>query len=409
MLKLRPFVDSDGTGKAIFMKKETQCVHSGSYHDSLTGGVNTPIFTSSSYEYLDRDDVPYPRNFNTPNQNVGVRKMCALEGAEGGILFSSGMAAMSTAILAFAGSGDHVVLLDELYGGTHALATDQFDRMGIDYSFVLTDTERIREAITPKTRVIVIESPTNPLLNLVDIKSVAEIARENGIITIFDNTFATPVNQNPLSLGMDIIVHSATKYLGGHSDICSGVVVTSQEKADRIRVLARHLGGSLNATTCYLLERSLKTLVLRVGRQSENALRIAEFLNLREDVNRVNYPGLADFPGHKVARSQMKAYGGMLSFELEEGRIDAEAFLKRLRLIRPAVSLGGVESTICAPAVTSHFRISADERRRIGVTDSLLRLSVGIEHADDLIEDLEQAFTSEAPPQTGERPLRIAN
>ena len=374
------------------MRKETQCVHGGSYRDSLTRGVNTPIFTSSAYEYMDRDEIPYPRNFNTPNQDVVAQKMCALEGAESGVLFSSGMAAMSTTILAFARSGDHVVMLDELYGGTHAFATDQFDKLKIDYSFVPTDAESVARAITSRTRVIVIESPTNPLLNIIDIPRVAECAREKNIITIFDNTFATPVNQNPLHLGMDIVVHSGTKYLGGHSDICSGVAVTSREKAEHIRILARHLGGSLNATTCYLLERSLKTLALRVDRQSKNALRIAEFFHKHEGVKRVNYPGLHDFPGHNIARSQMKAYGGMLSFELDENRGDVSAFLKRLRIIKPAVSLGGIETTICEPSVTSHARISAEERNRIGITDSLLRLSVGIEYVDDLIEDLEQAI-----------------
>lgn len=379
-------------GRAKSMKKETQCVHSGSYRDSVTRGVNTPIFTSSAYEYLDRDEIPYPRNFNTPNQNVVVRKVCALEGAEDGVLFSSGMAAMSTAILAFARSGDHVVMLDELYGGTHALATDQFDRLGIEYSFVLTDAESVNKAITPRTRVIVIESPTNPLLNIIDIPKVAEIAKEKGITTIFDNTFATPVNQNPLDFGIDIVVHSGTKYLGGHSDICCGVVVTSKEKTEHIRALAKHLGGSLNATTCYLLERSLKTLALRIDRQSKNALRVAEFLHNHESVSRVNYPGLPDHPAHDIARLQMKAYGGMLSFELDESYGEASAFLKRLRVIKPAVSLGGIESTICAPAVTSHARISPEERKRIGIIDSLLRLSVGIEHVDDLIEDLKEAM-----------------
>ena len=374
------------------MKKETQCIHSGSYRDSVTRGINTPIFTSSSYEYLDRDETPYPRNFNTLNQEAVVRKMCDLEGAEDGVLFSSGMAAMSTAILAFAVSGDHVVMLDELYGGTHAFATDQFDRLGIEYDFVATDAEAINKAVTPRTTVIVIESPTNPLLGIIDISKVAANAREQGVTMIFDNTFATPVNQTPLELGIDIVVHSGTKYLGGHSDICSGVAVTSRERAERIRALAKHLGGSLNATTCYLLERSLKTLALRVGRQSENALRIAEFLESVERVSRVYYPGLQNFPGNDIAEAQMKAYGGMLSFELDEGLVDTTKFLKRLRIIKPAVSLGGVESTICAPAVTSHARISAEERKRIGITDSLLRLSVGIEHVDDLIDDLEQAM-----------------
>lgn len=374
------------------MKKETQCVHSGSYRDSQERGINTPIFTSSSYEYLDREETPYPRNFNTPNQDAVVRKMCALEGAESGVLFSSGMAAMSTAILAFAVSGDHVVMLDELYGGTHAFATDAFERLGIEYSFVATDAKSVCQAIAPHTKVIVIESPTNPLLHVLDIREIAKCAREKGITTIFDNTFASPVNQNPLKLGIDIVVHSGTKYLGGHSDICSGVAVTSRERAEHIRALAKHLGGSLNAVTCYLLERSLKTLALRVDRQSDNALRVAEFLETEERVSRVYYPGLPGFPGHDIAASQMKAYGGMLSFELDEGLIDTSTFLRRLLIIKPAVSLGGIESTICAPAVTSHARISAEERKRIGITNSLLRLSVGIEHVDDLIDDLEQAM-----------------
>ena len=374
------------------MKLETQCVHSGSYRDSLTRGVNTPIFTSSSYEYLDRDETPYPRNFNTPNQGVVVRKMCALEGAEDGVLFSSGMAGMSTAILAFASTGDHVVLLDELYGGTHAFATDQFVRLGIGYSFVSTDAESVNKAITPRTKVVVIESPTNPLLSVIDISEVAKYAKEKRVTTIFDNTFASPVNQKPLELGIDIVVHSGTKYLGGHSDMCSGVVVTSRERAGRIRAMAKHFGGSLNATACSLLERSLKTLALRIERQSENALRIAEFLEKQQRVFRVYYPGLPNFPGHDIAASQMKAYGGMVSFEFDEGLVDASRFVRQLRLIKPAVSLGGVESLICSPAVTSHVRISAEERKRIGITDSLLRLSVGIEHSDDLIEDLERAM-----------------
>jgi len=375
----------------VNMKKDTQCVHSGSYRDGETRGVNTPIFTSSAYDYLDRDDTPYPRYFNTPNQDAVVKKVCALEGAEDGVVFSSGMAAMSTAVLAFAGSGDHIVLMDELYGGTHAFATDQFQRLGIGYSFASTDAESLCAAVTERTRVIVIESPTNPLLSVIDIRKVAAFARERGITTIIDNTFASPMNQNPIELGIDIVVHSGTKYLGGHSDMCSGLVVTSREKMVRVRTLARHLGGSLDAISCYLLERSLKTLALRVGRQSENALRIAQFLKGHQGISRVYYPGLTDSPGYAIAKSQMKAFGGMVSFELD-GQPDTTKFVRRLRLISPAVSLGGVESTICAPAVTSHLKMSAAERKRIGVTDSLLRLSVGIEDAGDLILDLEHAL-----------------
>ena len=374
------------------MKKETQCIHSGGYRDIITRGLNTPIFTSSSYEYLDREDCPYPRYFNTPNQEAVVRKMCALEGGEDGVLFSSGMAAMSTAILAFAGAGDHVVLMDELYGGTHAIATNEFNRIGIHYTFAPTEAEAIVQAATERTKVIVIESPTNPLLGIVDIRRVADLARERGITTIIDNTFATPMNQNPLDMGIDVVMHSGTKYLGGHSDLCCGVVVTSAERAARVRDLARNLGGSLDANSAYLLERSLKTLSLRAERQSENALRLAEFLERQDGVIHVFYPGLPDFPGHNLAKSQMRAFGGMLSFELDEQQVDTARFLRRLKLITPAVSLGGVESTICAPAVTSHVKMSAAERKRVGISDHLFRLSVGIEHPEDLMEDLAQAL-----------------
>ncbi len=374
------------------MRKETISVHSGSYHDAATRGVNTPIFTSSSYEYLDREECPYPRYFNTPNQEAVVRKLCALEGAEDGVLFSSGMAALSTTILAFVGAGDHVVLMDALYGGTHAFATDAFDRLGITYSFVATDAEAIAQAVTPATRLIVIESPTNPLLEIIDIHRVADIAQAHGIVTIIDNTFATPVNQTPLALGIDIVVHSGTKYLGGHSDLSCGVAVASYEHAEKIRAMAKHLGGNLNATTCYLLERSLKTLVLRVERQSANALRIAQFLSNQSAVQQVYYPGLESSTGHRLAAAQMTGCGGILSFELDAMQQQPETFLRQLKLIRPAVSLGGVETIICAPHATSHAKMSAEERRRVGISDALLRLSIGIEHADDLIADLAQAL-----------------
>jgi cystathionine beta-lyase len=386
---------SNNDGIKMSTHKETICVQSGTYHDAATRGVNTPIFTSSSFEYLDREDFPYPRYFNTPNQRAVVRKVCELEGAEDGVLFSSGNAAMSTTVLTFAGAGDHVVMLDALYGGTHAFATDTFDRLGIRYSFVATDADAVAQAVTPATRVILIESPTNPLLGIIDIRRVAEFAKARGITTIMDNTFATPVNQTPLALGIDVVFHSGTKYLGGHGDLCCGIAVTSRDRAGRIRAMARHLGGSLNAITCYLLERSLKTLALRVGRQTENAAQIAEFLAGHTAVRKVNYPGLPGSKGYEIAKSQMTGFGAMLSFELDETRVRPAQFLRRLKLIRPAVSLGSVETVICAPSETSHAKISASERRRIGITDALLRLSVGIEHADDLQADLEQALRGE--------------
>ena len=374
------------------MKKETLCIHSGTYHDGVTRGVNTPIFTSSAYEYLDREETVYPRYFNTPNQTAVVEKLCALEGGEDGVLFSSGMAAITTTVLAFAGAGDHVVMLDALYGGTHAFVTDTFDRLGIGYTFTATKAESVMQAVTPTTKVIVIESPTNPLLDVIDIREVSRFAREQGVLTVFDNTFASPVNQTPIALGIEVVVHSGTKYLGGHSDLCCGAAITSHTHAARILTMARHLGGSLNAMTCYLLERSLKTLVLRVERQTENAGHIARFLAGHRAVRRVNYPGLPDFRDHEIAKSQMSGFGAMLSFELDENHRPAADFLRRLSLIRPAVSLGGVETLICAPCETSHAKMSAQERRRIGVSDALLRLSVGIEHPDDLVADITQAI-----------------
>jgi cystathionine beta-lyase len=295
-------------------------------------------------------------------------------------------------VLALARAGDHIVMMDELYGGTHAFATDTFDRFGIRYSFAATNAEAIAKAALPETKVIVIESPTNPLLGIIDIRSVAAFARKRGIITIIDNTFASPINQRPMELGIDVVVHSGTKYLGGHSDLCCGIALSSGPITESIRSMARNLGGSLNAITCYLLERSLKTLALRVERQSANALKIASFLVSHKAVRKVNYPGLPDFKEYAIARTQMNAFGGMLSFEIKPEIVSAQVFLRNLKLITPAVSLGGVETLICCPAQTSHSKISSDERKRIGISDSLLRLSVGIENADDLIEDLDNAM-----------------
>ena len=287
------------------MKKDTQCVHSGGIFDPATGGVNSPIYPSSAFEYRDRHDVPYPRYFNTPNQRSIVEKVCSLEGAEDGVLFGSGMAAISTTICAFAGAGDHVVMMDELYGGTHAFATEAFARLGIAYTFAATSAEAVCAAIGQDTKVVVIESPTNPLLSVIDVRKEAACCREKGVVSIIDNTFASPVLQNPLGLGMDLVVHSGTKYLGGHSDLCCGITVGPAEKMKRIIGLARHFGGTMNAQTCYLLERSLKTLALRMERQTQNAGRIAGYLSERKEVKKVYYPGLTGSSGHAIARSQM--------------------------------------------------------------------------------------------------------
>lgn len=369
------------------MRTETACVHAGSRVDPATRGINTPIYTSSAFEYLDGEARPYPRYFNTPNQLAVVEKLCALEGAEDGIILSSGMAAISSVLLAFLGSGDHAVVQDEIYGGTHAVVTGHFERLGIAFTLAPPEPSALARAITPRTRLLYIESPTNPLLTVLDLRAVAAAARERGVLTAVDNTFASPVNQRPLALGVDISLHSGTKYLAGHSDLCCGAVLGSRAAMERVRRTCLSLGGSLDAQSCALLERSLKTLALRVERQSANALVVAGALASHPRVSRVNYPGLPSHPNHAVARSQMSGFGGMLSFELA-GSVDPDRFLHELRLIRPALSLGGVESTICAPATTSHSKVTAEVRRRLGISDGLLRLSVGIEHADDLVADL---------------------
>jgi len=374
------------------VKKETKCVHSGTGNDTIARGLNTPIFPSSAHEYLDAEDTIYPRYFNTVNQRVVVEKICALEGAEDGLVFSSGMAAISSALLSFLKPGDHIVLQAEIYGGSYAFAEAFFERFGISHSFVPTSTESVEAAMKPETRVVFVETPTNPLLSIIDLKGIARIAGRYNCITVIDNTFATPVLQNPIKLGIDVVIHSGTKYLGGHSDLICGAVVTNSELTAQIRKTATNFGGNLNAMTCYLLERSLKTLSVRVRQQSDNALRIAEYLNDHTLINRVNYPGLSIHPGHAVAREQMDGFGAMLSFELDDSALSADKFMRRLNLITPAVSLGGVETTICDPVRTSHAKMSAEARGKQGITDSLLRLSVGIENADDLIEDLEQAF-----------------
>lgn len=374
------------------MKLETKCVHSGSYFDEKTRGVNSPIFTSSAYDYLDSDVRLYPRYFNLPNQETVVKKLCDLEGAEDGVLFSSGMAAISTTLLSFLQSGDHAVIQEEVYGGTHAFVSHHFSRQGIQYTFAPAEADAIINAVRPGTKVMYIESPTNPLLTIVDIRKVAEFAQKRNIITIIDSTFASPINLNPINLGIDVVVHSGTKYLGGHSDLCCGIVVTSKSLSDQIRKTASCFGGSLNAITCYILERSLKTLCLRVERQTENAQKIAEYLAKNPLIKQVNYPGLESHPGHHIAKAQMKGFGGMLSFELNASRMTVNDFMRKLKIIKSALSLGGVDSTICDPATTSHQKVSDEERQKLGITDNLLRLSVGIEHVDDLIDDIEQAL-----------------
>ncbi len=372
--------------------KLTQSVHAGSFGDTQFKGTVTPVFPSSAYDYEEVvGGTMYPRYFNTPNQRAVCEKLAALENAEEGLILSSGMAAILTSVFAMMKKGDHAILQNDLYGGTHNAIVTELPRYGMEYTMVDgSDPANFEKAIRPDTRVVYIETPSNPTLKITDIKAVASIARKHGLVTIIDNTFASPVNQNPIDLGIDIVAHSGTKYIGGHSDICCGAVLTSKELAQSIRSSAIHFGGSLDAHTCWLVERSLKTIVLRVRQQNANAQAIAEYLKSDARIGKVYYPGLPDHPGHAIAKAQMPGgFGGMLSFEVKD---DAHRFMDRLRLIKRAISLGGVETTATSPAKTSHVKMKKEEREAIGVTDKLVRLSVGIEEATDLVEDIRQAL-----------------
>ncbi len=372
----------------------TICTHVGEVKDTQFQGAISPLFMSSSYQYDGVDVKRYPRYFNTPNQEALCKKVAALENAEAGLIFGSGMAAVSTSMLAFLHKGDHVVLQKTLYGGTYNFVVEEFHKFGIEYTF--TDGFSRNDFITAiqnNTKVIFIETPSNPLMLITDLEMISSIAKERGLITMIDNTFASPINQNPIDFGIDICIHSATKYMGGHSDICAGAVAASQEHIDTIWNIAKNLGGSLSDYTIWLLERSMKTMALRVKAQNKNAKKLAKWLEAHELIKKVYYPGLKNHPDHGIAKKQMRGYTGMLSFELIES-INANQFMKALKLIKQSMSLAGVESTILSPSETSHALLSSEERSKQGISDGLLRFSVGIEESKDLIEDIEQALAS---------------
>ncbi len=373
------------------ISKLTQSVHAGSPGDPDHGGTTTPLYISSAYDYETGSGTVYPRYFNTPNQRAAAEKLAALEGGEAGLLFSSGMAAIMTSLLANLKKGDHAIFQSDLYGGTLHALTHEFPRYGIEYTLVdATQPSNFEKAIQGNTRLIYIETPSNPTLKITDIAAVASIARKKELLSMIDNTFASPVNQNPVGMGIDIVAHSGTKYIGGHSDLCCGAVVASKRMIDTLWGSAIHFGGSPDPFTSYLVERSLKTIVLRVRQQNENAMSLAQSLQSNRGINAVHYPGLSSHPNHTVAKRQMPGgYGGMLSFEVKG---DGPGFIGRLKLIKRAVSLGGIESTICSPAKTSHAKLTPQERASMGVTDNLVRMSVGIEDVDDLLWDIQQAL-----------------
>lgn len=371
----------------------TKCVHAGELHDTQFNGAVSPLFPSTSYSFLDNDLKRYPRNFNTPNQLALAEKIATLEHAEAALLFGSGMAAISTSMFAFLEQGNHVLLQKNLYGGTFHFVTQQLEKFGISYTLTedLSETG-FRKHLKENTKVIYIETPSNPLLTIIDVAMIGKIGKEKGIVTMIDNTFASPINQNPILLGIDVVIHSATKYMGGHSDILAGAVAASEAHIKKIAAVGKNFGGNLSDYTVWLLERSVKTMGVRVKTQNRNAKKIAKFLSKHPQVGKVYYPGLKSHPGHEIAKSQMKGYGGMLSFELKNQE-DAHQFMLNLKMIKPSMSLAGVESTVLSPTMTSHFLIGEAERKAQGISDGLIRFSVGIEDKNDIIADLEQAFS----------------
>ena len=379
------------------MKKNTgvstKCVHSGDLIDDRFKGATSPIFPSTAYDFIDVEDDKYPRYFNTPNQLALSKKIADLENCEAALLFGSGIAAIFTSLFSFLKSEDHVIFQGSIYGGTLNLVIKEFKKFNIEYSLVDSfDIKEYEMEIKENTKIIFIESPSNPLLKVIDLQAISNLSKKNNLISIIDNTFSSPINQNPSDFGIDIIIHSATKYLGGHSDILAGALASTKSNIDKIIESSINYGGNLSEYTVWLLERSIKTLSLRVNKQNENALKVADYLSNHEKVNAVHYPGLKTHPDYELSSKQMKGFGGMLSFELSNLE-EAVLFTRKIKLIKSAMSLGGVESTICSPSLTSHSKISKEERENLGIFDGLLRFSVGIEDHNDIINDLKQAFS----------------
>ena len=371
----------------------TKCVHSGDLIDDRFKGATSPIFPSTAYDFIDVEDDKYPRYFNTPNQLALSKKIADLENCEAALLFGSGIAAIFTSLFSFLKSEDHVIFQGSIYGGTLNLVIKEFKKFNIEYSLVDSfDIKEYEMEIKENTKIIFIESPSNPLLKVIDLQAISNLSKKNNLISIIDNTFSSPINQNPSDFGIDIIIHSATKYLGGHSDILAGALASTKSNIDKIIESSINYGGNLSEYTVWLLERSIKTLSLRVNKQNENALKVADYLSNHEKVNTVHYPGLKTHPGYELSSKQMKGFGGMLSFELSNLE-EAVLFTRKIKLIKSVMSLGGVESTICSPSLTSHSKISKEERENLGIFDGLLRFSVGIEDHNDIINDLKQAFS----------------
>ncbi len=377
------------------MRFDTLAIHAGQPPDPTTGAIMTPVYFTSTYVQDgpgEHKGYEYSRTRN-PTRVALEQCLAALEGAKYGAAFGSGCAASDT-LLHLLSAGDHVVCSDDVYGGTFRLFDKVYSRHGLTFSFVdMTNPENIEKAITPKTKMIWVETPTNPMLKLIDLTRAAEIARKHKLISVCDNTFMTPYFQRPLEHGIDVVTHSTTKYLNGHSDVVGGFVATSsKELADRIYFLQNAVGGVPGPMDSFLVLRGVKTLHVRMQRHAENAHKIADFLVGHPKVNKVTFPGLTSHPQHELAKKQMKGFGGMMTFDMKGGLENARKFLKTVKVFACAESLGGVESLIEHPAIMTHASIPRENREKLGITDGLIRLSVGIEDAADLIDDLKAAF-----------------
>jgi cystathionine beta-lyase len=378
------------------MKFGTKAIHAGVEPDPSTGAIMTPIYQTSTYVQKspgNNKGYEYSRTHN-PSRTALQKNLAALENGKHGLCFASGMAAIDT-IIKILKPGDEVISTNDLYGGSYRIFTKVFAEYGIKFHFIsMDDASHVEKFINDKTKLIWIESPTNPLLNIIDIKAISEIAKKKKVLVAVDNTFASPYIQNPLDLGADIVMHSVTKYLAGHSDVVMGaIVVNSEELRDKLAFVQNACGAVPGPQDCFLVLRGIKTLHLRMQRHCENGLAVAEYLSNHPKIDKVYFPGLASHKNHQIAKSQMKAFGGMLSFTLKSDSIsDAVKFLENVKIFCLAESLGGVESLCGHPATMTHASIPKAEREKTGLKDSLIRLSVGIEDIEDIIEDLRQAI-----------------
>lgn len=375
---------------------ETKLIHAGEPATRVLGAVSLPIFQTAMYEYAGEEsyhDIRYIRLNNSPNHIALHQKLAALENAEAGLVTASGMAAITTSLLTVLSSGDHLLAQDCLYGGTHDFLTQSFGDFGLEFDFINgDDPDSWKRKLRPNTKAIYVEAMSNPTLQVTDLKAVVAFAKEHRLISLIDNTFASPVNFRPVEWGFDLSLHSCTKYLNGHSDIVGGACIGRADLIEQITHKLNHLGGSMDPHAAFLLHRGMKTLALRVKHQNVSALKIAKFLEAHPAIEKVNYPGLESHPRHQRARELFDGFSGVLSFEIKGGVDVAVRFMQRARLPIIAPSLGGVETLITRPSTTSHSGMSPEDRARLGITDSLIRVSVGIEATDEIIEDFDQAL-----------------